>query len=92
MAIQQKDKKTLVRVKYKFQVTLPASLREALDLHEGDLLEASLTNNRISLNPKILADRPAIDAAFEEGVSEYRKGGGSRTFANVAEFKAAQKP
>jgi AbrB family looped-hinge helix DNA binding protein len=30
----------LVRVKQKFQVTLPAEVREQLDIGEGDLLEA----------------------------------------------------
>lgn len=48
-------------------------------------------NQRKNHNQKILADRPTIDALFDDGVSEYRKWDGFRTFANVAEFKASQK-
>ena len=47
----------LVKVKDKFQITLPVELREALHLAVGDLLEATLEDNVIVLKPKIVVDR-----------------------------------
>lgn len=43
---------SLVTVKPKFQVTIPARLRRGLDLHEGDLLEAIVVGDGILLRPK----------------------------------------
>ena len=82
---------SLVRVKQKFQVTLPVEVRKALHLQEGDLLEALIENNRIFLNPKVVVDRSTLDAAFEDGVRDYRKGRGAGPFANVKEFTASRK-
>jgi AbrB family looped-hinge helix DNA binding protein len=47
----------LVKVKEKFQITLPAELREALHLAVGDLLEATIQDNVIVLKPKDVVDR-----------------------------------
>jgi AbrB family looped-hinge helix DNA binding protein len=47
----------LVKVKEKFQITLPAELREALRLAVGDLLEATIQDNVIVLKPKDVVDR-----------------------------------
>ena len=47
----------LVKVKEKFQITLPAELREALHLAVGDLLEATIEDNVIVLKPKVVVDR-----------------------------------
>lgn len=49
----------LVTVKPKFQVTIPATLRKGLDLHEGDLMEATLVGDGILLRPKDVVDRGA---------------------------------
>ena len=49
----------LVTVKPKFQVTIPAKLRRGLDLHEGDLLEATVVGGSILLRPKEVVDRNA---------------------------------
>lgn len=80
-----------MRIKQKFQVTLPVEVREALHLQEGDLLEALIENDRIFLNPKVLVDKSAIDGAFENGVRDYRKGRGSGPFLNLKEFNASRK-
>ena len=42
----------LVKVKEKFQVTIPTELREALHLTVGDLLEATIQGQTIVLKPK----------------------------------------
>ena len=49
----------LVTVKPKFQVTIPAKLRRGLDLHEGDLLEATIVGDGILFRPKEVVDRGA---------------------------------
>jgi AbrB family looped-hinge helix DNA binding protein len=50
----------LVTVKPKFQVTIPAKLRDRIDLHEGDLMEATIVEGGILLRPKEVVDRNAI--------------------------------
>lgn len=49
----------LVKVKEKFQITLPAELREVLRLAVGDVLEATIEHDRIVLQPKAVVDRTA---------------------------------
>jgi AbrB family looped-hinge helix DNA binding protein len=49
----------LVKVKGKFQVTIPTELREALHLTVGDILEATIENETIVLKPKAVVDRRA---------------------------------
>ena len=53
---------SLVTVKPKFQVTIPAKLRKGLDLHEGDLLEATVVGDGILFRPKEVVDRVAAAA------------------------------
>ena len=48
----------LVKVKEKFQITLPAELREVLHLAVGDLLEATIQGQTIVLKPKDVVDKP----------------------------------
>lgn len=50
----------LVTVKSKFQVTIPAKLRDRIDLHEGDLMEATIVEGGILLRPKEVVDRNVI--------------------------------
>jgi AbrB family looped-hinge helix DNA binding protein len=47
----------LVKVKEKFQVTIPTELREALHVTVGDLLKATIENETIVLKPKAVGDR-----------------------------------
>ena len=51
---------SLVTVKPKFQITIPAKLRRGLDLHEGDLLEATVIGDGILFRPKQVVDRNAV--------------------------------
>ena len=50
---------SLVTVKPKFQVTIPAKLRKQIGLHEGDLMEATVVEDGILLRPKEVVDRIA---------------------------------
>lgn len=47
----------LIKVNDRFQITLPAKLREQLALEIGDLLEAEVQNGTLKLSPKTLIDR-----------------------------------
>jgi AbrB family looped-hinge helix DNA binding protein len=44
-------------VKDKFQITIPAEVREAIPLAVGDLLEATVSGQTIVLKPKAVVDR-----------------------------------
>src|ERR671930_340054 len=59
----------LVKVKEKFQITLPAELREVLHLAVGDLLEATIQDNVIVLKPKIVVDREHAWAKIERAMA-----------------------
>ena len=60
---------TLVAIKTKGQVTLPAALCAQAGLSVGDLLEAKLERGKITLTPKSVVDR-----AIAEGLEDMRKG------------------
>lgn len=47
----------LVKIIRHGQITLPAELRRALNLAEGDYLEVELEDGRIVLKPKTVLDR-----------------------------------
>lgn len=47
----------LITVKDKFQVTIPARLRERIGLRIGDLMEATVHKDGILLRPKAVVDR-----------------------------------
>lgn len=48
---------SIVKVREKYQVTLPARGRRDAGIAVGDLLEATVTKTRITLTPKRLLDR-----------------------------------
>ena len=62
----------LVKVKEKFQITLPAELREALHLAVGDLLEATIRDNVIVLKPKVVIDRAQAWAKIEHAMASVK--------------------
>ena len=59
----------LVRVKTKYQVTLPTGIREQVGLRIGDLLEAKVEKGKITLAPKGVLDR-----GIAESIEDYGKG------------------
>jgi len=50
----------LVTVKDKFQVTIPAKLRDRIKIQIGDLLEVSVHDEGLLLKPKEVVDRKGI--------------------------------
>jgi AbrB family looped-hinge helix DNA binding protein len=60
----------LVKIKDKFQVTIPASIRRDIDLDIGDFLEAEVREDGILLIPKTVIDRKALLKKFRKAFSE----------------------
>lgn len=60
----------LVKIKDKFQVTIPASIRKAADLDIGDFLEAEIREDGILLIPKTITDRNILIKKFRTAFSE----------------------
>jgi AbrB family looped-hinge helix DNA binding protein len=56
----------LVTVKEKFQVTIPAKLRDQVTLHVGDVLEASVEEGAIVLRPQAVVDRAVLAGRLQE--------------------------
>ncbi len=50
------------RVKDKFQVTIPASVRKSVGINVGDILEAVAQGNTIVLQPQTPVDKSKADA------------------------------
>lgn len=55
----------LVTVKDKFQVTIPAKLRDRIKIQIGDLLEVSVHEEGLLLKPKEVVDRKGIAEQVE---------------------------
>jgi len=58
---------SLVKVKDKYQVTLPAALRAKAGVSIGDVLEAKYQGNKITLTPKSVVDREIAISLKEIG-------------------------
>ena len=74
---------SVVKVLRHGQITLPKTLREILDIKEGDILEIELERSHLVLKTKILVDKEksAIATAGAPPLPVYRKQ------AEVAETK-----
>ena len=64
----------LVKVKEKYQVTLPASVRQKAGVAVGDLLEAQVQGKKITLTPKVVVDRELIERRLAEGLDDIKRG------------------
>ncbi len=71
----------IVRVKQKYQVTLPAAVRDRAGVAVGDLLEAKIEKGKITLTPKSLVDR-----RIAESLEDFKKGRFSGPYASVGEM------
>lgn len=73
----------LVKIKEKFQVTIPNEIRSKIHLEIGDLLEAQVKNNTIVLKAKEVVDRNFVAIAIQEGLDDIKKGRVSDSFHSV---------
>ncbi len=72
---------SLVKVKTKYQVTLPTKVRQQAGLAVGDLLEATVEKGKIiTLTPKTIMDRGIL-----EGLADVRQGRVSPAFSSARE-------
>jgi AbrB family looped-hinge helix DNA binding protein len=59
----------------KYQVTIPKSVREALKLETGDLLEVRVAGRHVLLRPKVLVDRdPELEQDLAEAEADIKTG------------------
>lgn len=79
----------LVKINNKFQVTIPAEIREKAHIKEGDILEVVFQDKSIVFKPEVLADSESIEASIAEGLEDYREGRVFGPFDSVKEFKSA---
>lgn len=77
----------VVKVKEKYQVTIPNEIRNAMGLEVGDLLEAVIEKQQIVLKPKTLVDRESVDAKIAQGLADIKAGRVIGPFNNMAEFE-----
>lgn len=75
----------LVKIKEKFQVTIPTDVRKKIHLAEGDILEVVVQNNVIILKPKAVIDRDVV-VAVQEGLEDVKKGRVSGPFSSADEM------
>ena len=76
----------IVTVKNKYQVVIPQSIREKMDVSVGDLLEVKVEKGKITFAPKSVVDR-----AIAEGLADIRAGCVSGTFNNVEDMLVSLK-
>ena len=75
----------LVKVKEKYQVTLPASIRQKAGVAVGDLLEAQVKGGKITLTPMVVVDRALVERRLAESFEDFRKGRVYGPFASAKE-------
>jgi AbrB family looped-hinge helix DNA binding protein len=73
---------SIIKVKEKGQVTLPATIREQIGLAAGDFLEARVERGKITLEPKEMLPRGIV-----QGLADIRRG---RIFGPFTAGKATQ--
>ena len=54
---QGAEQMELVKVRNKAQITLPAKIRKALDINEGDYLEVGIQDSKVVLTPQVVIDK-----------------------------------
>lgn len=72
----------LIKIKEKFQVTIPTKVRNAMHLAVGDFLEAVVERKAIVLKPKAVVDRETAKA-IAEGLEDIKKGRVSPAFSSA---------
>ncbi|MBI5220912.1 MAG: AbrB/MazE/SpoVT family DNA-binding domain-containing protein [Candidatus Liptonbacteria bacterium] len=76
----------IVTVKNKYQVVIPQSVREQMDVNVGDLFEAMVEKGKITLAPKSIVDR-----AIAEGLADIKAGRMSGPFDSVEDMLVSLK-
>jgi len=62
-----------VKIKDKFQVTIPVEIRERLNMQVGDFLEMEVQGNHVVIKPQMVVDRLKAFERFQELLSDVHK-------------------
>ena len=65
---------TLVKLKEKGQVTIPAAVREQISAHKGDVFEIGMANGNIILKPRDIVSRKRATATKTKKAWIFRLG------------------
>lgn len=79
---------TLMRVRRAAQLTLPADVRQALNVQEGDYLEAQVVNGGVLLKPVSVVERKRAWRRIENTVVNVRDTGANPDADNRIEEEA----
>jgi AbrB family looped-hinge helix DNA binding protein len=63
---------TIIKIRERAQITLPANVRRALKVGEGDYLEAEVVEGGLMLKPVALVDRETARARVKEAMDTVR--------------------
>ena len=74
---------SIVKLKTKGQVTLPAILRDQIGLQTGDILEANVVAGKITLTPQSIIDR-----RLAESLADFKAGRSHGPFQSADEMIA----
>jgi AbrB family looped-hinge helix DNA binding protein len=79
----------LVRVKDKFQLTLPASIRRQLAVRKGDYLEVAILDDGIVFRPQLAVKRTSKRPSLMRFLDEHRSA--TRTRKDIDTALASQR-
>lgn len=77
----------LMRIRNAAQLTLPAELRKALNVKEGDYLEASIVAGGVLLKPVSVVERDRAWEGITRAVAKVKDKGPRSKKSNIAEEK-----
>jgi len=78
---------SLIQVREKAQITIPSKIRKALDIKEGDYLEAEVEDNKIVFIPKVLIDKTEPVTLSKKGEEMFKEALGDVKKGRVKKFK-----
>ncbi len=80
----------LVKVKEKAQITLPAKIRQALGIKEGDYLEADISGGQVVLTPQVLISKSAAITLSDKGEKMLQEALADVAMGNTKEHESAE--
>ena len=79
----------IVKVKEKYQVTLPPSVRQKARLSIGDLVNVDVQGGKITLTPQVMVDRDFIEERLKEGLEDIKSGRISKHYSSAKDLVQA---
>ncbi|MFH1778391.1 MAG: AbrB/MazE/SpoVT family DNA-binding domain-containing protein [Candidatus Omnitrophota bacterium] len=84
---------SLAKVTRNFQVTIPASIRKLLHIHEGTMINFSVKNGEVVLKPKVMIDEDQTwfwTKEWQQGekeIEQARQKGDTLSFDSVKQMR-----